>query len=264
MLQPVKMEVVFFLVQIVLFPFADCHILTEIDLTLLEGINYCQLSYEFHEEDLDIDDFQGYNYISLMSNDCETTLIIRNIETILEQDHICFSDHQFIKDHMKTFLFLNYQHQMIMDENIYDKFSCLAERQPYFFVATINASLLMIEEFQVFLKKRATVAKYIRTPNELIIDDWTIQSIDSRRSDFRGKSLTVYYDELTDEDFSGYNGELATILAQHFNFTMNTIAIESYGIKLPNGTFSGTVGKINENKLDVGMLIKRYLLFSFS
>ena len=235
------------------FAVAGCNVLSQIDLTILEDINYCQLKYELYEDELENDYFEGSYYMSINANDCETTLVIRDISTVLGQKGICFSIHQFIKDQMKTFLFMNYQHQTPIEEYIYGKFSCLVERQPYFFVATINASMVMIEEFQVYVKRRALVAKYIRTPNELIIDDTTAQSIDSRRSNFLGMSLTVYYDELTDEeDFSGYNGELASLLAQHFNFSMNAISFESYGIKLPNGTFSGTVGLLNENKLDVG------------
>lgn len=64
--------------------------------------------------------------------------------------------------------------------------------------------------------------------------------------------MQIHYDYYKDKDLKGYSGLLGSLIAQEFNVTYNKTMIKQFGAKLPNGTFTGTVGDIMHNRIDIG------------
>ena len=57
-------------------------------------------------------------------------------------------------------------------------------------------------------------------------------------------------------NFVGYHGDIGTLVKQEFNFTLTLEPIQSYGLKIGDNNYTGTVNELYKNKIDIGMYCK--------
>ena len=107
-------------------------------------------------------------------------------------------------------------------------------------------------EVQAYCQNVEIVSVFINSANQWLLDESTFQSVEDRRSDFNGETVRIHYDSYTDPDFKGYSGHLGSLIAQKFNVSLKGEGIQRYGTKLQNGTYTGTVGAIIQNQIDIG------------
>ena len=80
-----------------------------------------------------------------------------------------------------------------------------------------------------------------------------------RRGNFHGVKITAHYDNhpvlgiIEDGHFTGYNGQLATLLSHQLNFTYSLVPLESYGVKLNDGSYTGTAKALQNYEIDVAL-----------
>ena len=230
--------------------------------SILEDLHYCALKIE-EDEFLPL---QGHHYISYSDEAlCSPTLIIQSISSISNSVHSCNERNHFIKSPNETFLFLNHLNMAL--EFQYSDFPCthLLANQPYFFVATLKSKTkIAIEEVQVYSKTIVMVAEWTYENSNWMMNHSTIQTIQVRRSNFHGTELLVHYSThkkfgtLVDEtsgNLQGYTGEISALLSKEFNLTLKLTPIENFGVKLANGSYTGSVLALKENQIDVGMAL---------
>ena len=226
-----------------------------VDFSVLEHINYCQiqskLSNDFHFQIVPED--TNY-YISFNGEACEPYLEIRDFESLLSSYQNCHVKSKFIKNPNVTYLFMTKDQEGLsrLSQDLFKTFQCTFTQQPYFFLAISNVSTLTVYEVQVYCQRVEIVAVFINTVNQWILDESTFQNEHERRSNFHGEVLQIRYDNYDDPDFNGYSGHLGSLIAKEFNVTFNKTIIKHFGTKLQNGTYTGTVGDIWNNKVDIG------------
>lgn len=244
----IQLKLVFLLVQNV-FGFEG--LFDALDLHMLDGIDFCQIKLE---SNLDIELFESSHYITFDDKHlCSPTLVVKKLEVKTKQPS---QDHpRFIKDPETTFLFLNDQETILKPIHV-EKY------QPYYFVATKYTTEIVIQEVQVYVGKVERVVVLNKTNHGWKMDESTFQSVESRRSDLHGITLKAHYDGgvvkldgYIDEggNFLGYNGEIATLVSKRFNVTYDLSPLKTYGIKLKNGSYTGTVKELKENNLDLAI-----------
>mgnify|MGYP001360666020 FL=1 len=219
-----------------------------LDLHMLDDIDFCQIQLD---PNLGRELFESSHYITFdEKHSCAPTLVVKRLEVNTE----LFQDHKFIKDPEKTFLFLN--DQETIPEPIH-----VEKYQPYHFVATRYSTEILVQEIQVYVGKVERVVVLNKTNHGWKMDESTFQSVESRRSDFHGITLKAHYESFLKTDgfidehgnFLGYNGELATLVSNRFNVTYDLSPLTTFGIKLKNGSFTGTVKELKENNLDLAI-----------
>ena len=232
-------------------------VLEVVDLSVLEQINYCQIKSTLLE-DFDLQLSEINYYISFNGVACEPYIEILDFESLFIEEHQdchVVLQGKFIKNPNVTYLFLTKDQEALSRLSVeqFRTFQCTFKEQPYFFLAISNVSTLTLYEVQVYCQHVEKVAVFIiNTSNNWILDESTFQSVEERRSDFHGESLQIHYDYYKDKDLKGYSGLLGSLIAQEFNVTYNKTMIKQFGAKLPNGTFTGTVGDIMHNRIDIG------------
>ena len=224
------------------------------DFSALEEINYCQIQSKL-SNDFHLQLPEANYYISFNGEACQPYLEILDFESLLIEYQDCHVQGKFIKNPNVTYLFLTEDQEALskLSQKVYKTFQCTFKHQPYFFLAIANVSKLTVYEVQVYCHQVKTVAVFINTINQWILDESRFQNVEQRRSNFHGEVLEIHYDDYTDPDFNGYSGHLGSLVAKEFNVTFHKTIIKRFGTKLQNGTFTGTVGKIWNNQIDIGM-----------
>ena len=241
------------LLQVLLLNSSTCKgFLHKIDWFMLEDVQYCQLKYNFDFEEsdvlIDVDVVEGSHYTSFGKKVCFPALVIKDVDEILQFNGKCTSvNRQFIKNPNETYLFLDMKSDGNLNvEEVIEKFLCMFEDQPYFYVGTATHSMIIVQEYQLFSKRSVLVSKFVKTFDGLKVLDFV--SFASRRSNFFGTTLRIHYNPLDE-----YNNRLGNLVAEKFNLTFDAEPIEIYGVKMRNGTFSGTIGELASFRIDVAM-----------
>ena len=223
-------------------------------LDLLENKTYCQVSIDLPDLDYASLPIEGDQFMSFNQADCSAALIIKDLQSLKFEE--CNQRNHFVKNPQKTFFFIN--SKPYEDLNMWFQ-SCLMKAQPYFFILTKIETQFVIEEVQVYAQKIVKVAEFNLIRDYWNINESSIQSLHQRRSNFHGAKVSVHFDNwvpfgyLKNGQFSGYNGELGTIIVNKLNLTLDLKPIQSYGVKLSNGSFTGTLEDLQFNKIDVAM-----------
>ena len=231
----------------------DLQWLNQSILNLLEDKTYCQLSIDLPDFDLDFP-IEGDQFMSFNQADCSSALIIKDLQSLEFEE--CDQRNHFVKNPQKTYFFINSKPNE--DLNILLQ-SCVMKDQPYFFILTKIESHLFIEEVQVYAQKIIKVIEFNLIKGYWNINESSIQLLHKRRSNFHGAKVSAQFDNwvpfgyLKNGQFSGYNGELGTIIVNKLNLTLDLKPIQSYGVKLSNGSFTGTLEDLQFNKIDVAM-----------
>ena len=231
--------------------------LNEPILNTLENKLYCQISINFPDLDYASLPIEGDQFISFNQAACSPALIIKDLQSFRYEE--CNQRNHFVKNPQETFLFIKSKPNE--DLNIPNMLfqSCGMRDQPYFFILSKTEKQLFIEEVQVYAKKIVKVSE-----SNLIKDYWNINessivSLHQRRSNFHGTKVSAHFDDwvpygyLENGQFLGYNGKLGTIIVDKLNLTLDLKPVKSYGVKLSNGTFTGTVQDLQYNKIDIAM-----------
>ena len=217
---------------------------TKFKLSVLEDKDYCAIVIDVEDFNYDWYDFiEGTNYISAnSSDDCWSILRIKRMATLGLKTLSCDLRYQYIKNPSETLMFLN-EPQVdvygILTEDFFQAFPCIWKDQPYFFVATKMATGLLVQEVQIYARKIVDVSQW--------------KSINDRRSDFEGAQIIAHIDGQNYPSYNRYNQELSILFANHFNFTLLLTEPDNYGIKLDNGSFTGSVHQLQENLIDIVM-----------
>ena len=223
-------------------------------LDLLENKTYCQVSIDLPDLDYASLPIEGDQFMSFNQADCSAALIIKDLQSLKFEE--CNQRNHFVKNPQKTFFFIN--SKPYEDLNMLFQ-SCLMKAQPYFFILTKIETQFVIEEVQVYAHKIVKVAEFNLIRDYWNINESSIQSLHQRRSNFHGAKVSAQFDNwvpfgyLKNGQFSGYNGELGTIIVNKLNLTLDLKPIQSYGVKLSNGSFTGTLEDLQFNKIDVAM-----------
>ena len=230
----------------------DLQWISEPILFLLEDKFYCQVSLDFPDQlDLSLPNIESSHFTSLdETTDCSPTLIIKDIKNL---NNTCNQRNHYVKNPQETFLYMK-------DQNVHMNLQsyCLTN-QPFFFTLTKVNNQLIIEEVQVFSQMIAKVVELNWFADQWNINETSIQSWSQRRSNFHGAKVSAYFDDfepfgyLNNGQFWGYNGELGTIVVNKLNLTLDLKPIKSYGVKLSNGSFTGTLEELQANKIDIAM-----------
>ena len=227
------------------------------DLFLLEEIQYCQVKYDCYEDECAslITTLDTTHLISFSENDCVPTLVVKGLNELIYGDYdevSCAPKNQFIKNPNVSYVFVTMigDEEKLNLEEIFERFPCIFQNQPYFYLATISTSMIIIEEVQIFTKKKFLAMRYVRTSKDFVLEEFV--SVSSRRSNFFGLTL-IAHQYVNNQAENGYHTGLANLVAKKFNFTIKTEPIKTFGVKLKNGTYSGTVGKLANFPADIGM-----------
>ena len=224
-----------------------------VDFSVLEQINYCQIQSKL-SNDFHLQLPEANYYISFNGEACQPYLEILDFETLLLEHQDCHVKSKFIKNPNVTYLYFTKDQEALakLNQDLFKTFQCNYRDQPFFFLAISNVSTLTVYEVQVYCHQVKIVAVFINVINQWILDESTFQNVDERRSNFHGEVLQIHYDDYTDPDFKGYSGHLGSLVAKEFNVTFNKTIIKRFGTKLQNGTYTGTVGDIWNNQIDIG------------
>ena len=227
--------------------------LEAVDLSVLEKRSYCQIKSNL-PEDFALQFPEINYYISFNGVACEPYIEILDFESLLTDYQKCHVQGKFIKNPNVTYLFLTKDQEALskMNQDVFNSFQCTFKEQPYFFLAISNTFSLTLYEAQVYCQHVEKVATFTNKSNDWILDESTFQSVEQRRSNFHEEIVQIHYDSYKDKDLKGYSGLLGSLIAQKFNITYNKTMIKQFGAKLPNGTFTGTVGDIIHNRIDIG------------
>ena len=116
----------------------------------------------------------------------------------------------------------------------------------------------VVEEVQIYSKTKKQILTASRDSGQWIIDQSSYKDTFARRKDFNGLSIKALFDNIEpfgylDEQgrFVGYQGQIGTLIAQKLNLTLEMIPIQSSGIKLENGSFTGSIKALQENTVDI-------------
>ena len=232
----------------------DLQWLNQSILDMLESKLYCQLSIDLPDLDYASLPIEGDQFISFNQADCSPALVIKDLQSLRYEE--CDQRNHFVKNPQETFLFINSK----PNEDLSILFqSCAMKDQPYFFILSKTEKKLFMEEVQVYAKKIVKVSEF-----NLILDNWNINessiiSMHQRRSNFHGTKVSAHFDDwvpygyLENGQFLGYNGKLGTMIVDKLNLTLDLKPVKTYGVKLSNGTFTGTVQDLQYNEIDVAM-----------
>ena len=214
--------------------------LMRLDLRVLEDKEYCEIVIDL--EDYDHADFiEGSIYVSSGPNDCWPYLRISALPDLKLE--ACNQRYNYIKNPNETLMFFNDQ-QFDINEffsaDLYQALPCTLENQPYFYILTTatSDSIALVQEVQVYAKRIVTV---------------NANSINDRRSDFAGAKIIAHTEDDNYPAMGKYNRDLAELFAKHFNFSVELIETDNYGIKLDNGSFTGTIYELQHNIIDIAM-----------
>ena len=239
----------------------DLQWLDEPILKLLEDKMYCQLAIDLPDFDYEGLPIEGYQFISFNQTDCSPTLIVKDLQA-LEFEETCNQRNHFVKNPQKTFLFVN--SKPIEDLNTLFQ-SCAMKDQPYFFILSKVEKQLIIEEVQVYAQKVVKVSELNLIKSQWNINESSIQPLHQRRSNFHGAKVSAHFENwvpygyLENGQFLGYNGDLGTMIVEKLNLTLDLKPIKLYGVKLSNGSFTGTLQDLQYNKIDVAMASFTYV-----
>ena len=235
---------------------------TSIDFNILEEKNYCEIVIEDSEiqDEYWLETVQYNQYISFNEQTCEPALVIRLFDFEVKEDN-CSQRATYIKNPNVTFLFIENGDRLDFDP-MYDKFPCMLNNQPYFFMMNSFDNKLQINEVQVYSKSIKPVVQLEKVDQVWIITkSWP--DIYARRSNFQGSEVIAHYDNyvefgIIDQDgnFVGYHGDIGALVKQEFNFTLTLEPVQSYGVKIGDNKYTGTVNDLYKNKIDIGMYCK--------
>ena len=242
--------------------FSALEALFHIDFKILEEKNYCEIVIDESEfqDDFWLERVHYNKYISFNEQTCEPAIVIKQF--YFEVDEVsCRQRATYIKNPNVTFLFIGNGYNLDFDP-IYDKFPCLLNNHPYFFIMNLFKNKLQIDEVQVYSKSIKPVVQLERVDQVWIITkSWP--DIYGRRSNFQGSEVIAHYDDyvsfgIIDKggNFVGYHGDIGTLVKQEFNFTLTLEPIQSYGLKIGDNEYTGTVNDLYKNKIDIGMYCK--------
>ena len=257
----VKMQVLLYLLIILnieIQAFTD--FLENLDSFSLDEVQFCQLQIEIE----DLWPVEGLHYFSSFSTDsCAPALIVKDFDS-LDQSESCHRRIHFVKNHNETYLFLNINNINFSDDTIdFSKLPCILQNQPYFYIASKYGAKIVVDEVQVYSKNVVKVVEYVKIGSVWTLDRNSYVSKNARRSNFYGTDLLVHYSTnpkfgtVIDKDgnLKGFNGEISSELASKFNLTLNLTPLQNFGVKLFNGSFTGTVSQLEENEIDVGTYV---------
>ena len=233
----------------------DLQWLNEPILNLLEDKTYCQLSIDLPELDYASLPIEGHQFISFNQTDCSPSLILKDLKFLRFEE--CDHRNNFVKNPRKTFFFIN--SKPYEDLNMLLQSCVIMKHQPYFFVLTKIEKRLIIEEVQVYAQRIVKVSEFHLINDYWNINESSIQSFHQRRSNFHGAKASAHIDDwvpygyLENGQFLGYNGELGTIIVNELNLTLDLEPVKIYGLKLSNGSFTGTMQDLQYNKIDMAM-----------
>ena len=233
-----------------------------LDVRLLDDTDFCEVVTNlphFHDDDWFAD---LPLFVSFHDQTCQPALIIKSLKIDSLADESCDQRANYIKNPNVTYLFVNdekYDLEDYFHEDLFARLPCTLENQPYFFIMTTIENNLIIDEIQVFSKSIQFVAKY-----ERIETGWKLKESKpdtfQRRSNFFGNEIIAHYDDvekngIIDEDgsFTGYNGDIGTLVQQAFNFSLVLHPIKSYGVKEGTNEYTGTVNELYKNNIDIAM-----------
>ena len=233
--------------------------LNGLDLSLLDEAQYCQIVLNI--PDLDVSSLVGLDmYISEQATDCERIIEVRELQS-LNDGQLCSQPprDQLIKDPRITFLFWNSKSESL--DTFYQKSSCSLLHQPYFFVATqTSANTFVIEEIQVYTKRKENVLTIKKQNEEWKVIDSSFSTVYMRRTDFYGFKVKAFYANylpwgVVDQSggFVGYDGDIGTLVAEKLNLTLELKPIEVFGVKTKNGSYTGAIKDLKDNLVDIGM-----------
>ena len=244
--------------------FSVLDVLSHIDFNILEEKNYCEIVIDESEyqDDFWLERVQYNQYISFNEQTCEPALVIRRFDfDEVDENNSCSQRATYIKSPNVTFLFIKNGHRPDFD-HLYVKLPCFLNNQPYFFTMNSFESKTKIDEVQVYSKSIKPVVQLERVDQVWIITkSWP--DIYVRRSNFQGSEVIAHYDDsigygIIDKggNFVGYHGDIGTLVKQEFNFTLTLEPIQSYGLKIGDNNYTGTVNELYKNKIDIGMYCK--------
>ena len=230
------------------------------DINLLDEKIYCEVVIDTsHFEDIEFD--QLPLYVSFNEPTCHPALFVKSLAMDFINYQNCEQRSMYIKDPNMTYLFINDQlHDL--EKYFNDRFvqlPCILEDQPYFFIVTRQENNLTIDEIQVFSKSIQSVAKFERAESGwLQKPSWP--DVYLRRSNFQGNEILAHYDDdkikgIIDQNgrFTGYHGDIGTMIQKAFNFSLTLHPIQVYGIKTGDNEYTGTVSELYKHKIDVAM-----------
>ena len=236
----------------------DLNFMSVLDFEILDETDFCEIIVDFHEVDVSLH-MINQTYLSGDFSSCGQSLVVQELE-IPTNVHSCdIANSTYIKDPNKSYLFLNENQEQLeasIPDELFNKFPCILPKQPYFFVLTQNKTNSVIDEVQVYTKSIIRFAEGIKMDEEI----WTFTSLDihQRRKNFKGAIVKAHYDDhpvfgIIDDngEFTGYNGELATLLSKELNLSLSLTPLDTYGVKLNNGSFTGTTKALQDFQIDI-------------
>ena len=240
----------------------DLNFMRVLDFEILDDIEFCEIVLDLHDIDIWLH-LLNKTYLSFHDvSSCGQSLIIQKLESLTLPYSCDIANSTYIKDPNKSYLFLNENQELLeafFTDELFNKLPCIFSKQPYFFVLTQNETNLVIDEVQVYAKSIIRFAEGVKMEEE----KWSVTSsldIHQRRKNFKGAIVKAHYDDhpvfgiINDNgEFTGYNGELATLLSKELNMSLSLTALDTYGVKLNNGSFTGTAKALQNFEIDIGL-----------
>ena len=235
-----------FLYQIV----ASLSYIKNLDWKILDENEYCQVVISIEDDAIfDASILENNDHFIAFGEavDCFPTLVIKDFTSVRSDLTTSTSTTSLLKNPNTTFLLWN-------KSDLSPEFliELILPHQPYFFVLSQESdNLTIIQEIQVYSKTKRQVLKLFSINEEWIVDPESITDVYERRNDFSGLKVKAFFDGKS--QVGGYNTDLGTYVSQRLNFSIDWIPIQSFGIKLSNGSFTGSIQDLKENQVDIGM-----------
>lgn len=154
------------------------------------------------------------------------------------------SNYNFLKNPCLSYLILKENHQ-----NFEALLANPIKNQAFIFVIEVTNEVWSLYELQFFSKKRVHLSTWKNESMKLI----SKMTIHERRSNFNGLPL-----RLVKSQRPAYDGIEAEIMLMHlkkrFNFTVHQVKFDGYGTHFSNGSWTGAVGQVHDNEIDVAPL----------
>ena len=225
----------------------------DLNLQTLDESHYCEIVFDFPNFEF----YGGYdlmsNFISFNGQTCEPSFVIQPLNLNLTKQE-CNQRSTFIKDPNVTFLFINdMNHNLDQYFGDFSTLPCVLPNQPYFFVMNIYENETQVNEVQVFSKLIKVVARDEKM-DTFWIEEKNWPDTYERRLDFqRSKVIAHFTDWKENGQLMGYHGELGALIAEAFNLTLELIPLTTYGVKIGENEYTGTVNDLINNNIDFAM-----------
>jgi hypothetical protein len=252
------------LLLFLLLPLQNCtnilDILHLVDFSKIDSIANYVISYNRAIEDENYEEILNWGFKSVFSmtfqstQNCTDESVLQDIQYFDKIELIQTNydnSRKYIKDPCRTNL-VKVDH----DDELQKLLNAKLHDQPYLLaIKTTEFKEFEVYEVQIYSQLIKMICKgNMETKVVLYYED----NILKRRSDFNGQKIRMVFqdnDISKNGTFKGQMGETMLAFQQKFNFSIETVPYDGWGTLLPNGTWTGSIGQLLKDELDVSNLI---------